>query len=379
MMGYGVIILQVLAAIGIPIFANWFHRRSKIGFLSPIVICYGLGIVLGNLPFLSLNDALNQTLTEATVPLAIPLLLLSTDLKAFVRTAGKTSLAFFLGIFAVMVAAAVSAYIFSDGTRQSAEMGAMLVGVYTGGTPNMAAIKLAVNASDETFALLNLTDLICSGIYLVFLTSIAHSLLGKFLRKYQPQGTITPETQQAETGFKGLPLSKVVLNILLLTLVAGLILGISAGATLLIVGSLALAVLILFLTGLGIAASLIPPLRKMRGGYEYGQFLLLIFSAVMGMRSNFAELAQGSGTALAFTATLFGLAVALHILLAWIAKVDVDTLMITSTAGIFGPVFIGQVASAIGNRELIFPGIAAGLVGYAIGNFLGIGLFAFLT
>lgn len=307
--------------------------------------------------------------------MAIPLLLLSTDLKAFVRTAGKTSLAFFLGILSVMIAAAISVYLFSDGTRETAEMGAMLVGVYTGGTPNMAAIKLAVNASDETFALLNLTDLICSGIYLVFLTSIAHSVLGKFLRKYKPQGAVTDETVQAATGFKGMPLGKIGVNLLLLTLVAGVILGMSAGATILITGSLALAVLILFLTGLGITASVIPPLRKVRGGYEYGQFLLLIFSTVMGMRSNFAELAQGSGTALAFTATLFGIAVGLHILLAWLAKVDVDTLMITSTAGIFGPVFIGQVASAIGNRELIFPGIAAGLVGYAVGNFLGIGLF----
>jgi uncharacterized membrane protein len=372
------IIIQIIAAVGIPVFANWFHRRSKIGFLSPIVICYGLGILLGNLPFLPMDAGLNETLSELTVPLAIPLLLLSTDLKAFLRTAGKTTLAFGLSLVAVMVAAGFSAYLFSDGTRESAEMASMLVGVYTGGTPNMAAIKLAIQASDESFALLNLTDLICSGIYLVFLTSIAHKVLGWILPSYQPKGTASQQAVE-EQGFKGMPMQRVLLNLLLLTLVGVVILAASAGATWLIAGELALAVLILFLTAFGILASLIPPLRQMRGGYEYGQFLLLIFSTVMGMRSNFAELAAGSGTALAFTAVLFALAVILHILLAWLFRVDRDTLMITSTASIFGPVFIGQVALAIGNRELVFPGIAAGLVGYAVGNFLGIGLFSLLT
>ena len=48
--------------------------------------------------------------------------------------------------------------------------------------------------------------------------------------------------------------------------------------------------------------------------------------------------------------------------------------MITSTAAIYGPVFVGQIASAIGNKKLIFTGIALGLLGFAVGNYLGIGL-----
>jgi uncharacterized membrane protein len=54
--------------------------------------------------------------------------------------------------------------------------------------------------------------------------------------------------------------------------------------------------------------------------------------------------------------------------------VDRDTLIITSTAAIFGPAFIAPVAQAIGNREIIPIGIALGLIGFAIGNYLGMGL-----
>ena len=46
--------------------------------------------------------------------------------------------------------------------------------------------------------------------------------------------------------------------------------------------------------------------------------------------------------------------------------------MIAGTAAIYGPVFIGQIASTIDNRSLVFPGIALGLLGIAMGNYVGI-------
>jgi len=43
-------------------------------------------------------------------------------------------------------------------------------------------------------------------------------------------------------------------------------------------------------------------------------------------------------------------------------------------AGVFGPAFIIPVAKALKNDEIILPGILCGILGYAIGNYLGIGL-----
>jgi len=64
--------------------------------------------------------------------------------------------------------------------------------------------------------------------------------------------------------------------------------------------------------------------------------------------------------------------VILHYLLAAIFRIDTDTVIITSTDAIFGPAFIGPVAKGINNREVIVSGITMGLVGYAIGNYLGL-------
>ena len=70
---------------------------------------------------------------------------------------------------------------------------------------------------------------------------------------------------------------------------------------------------------------------------------------------------------------MFG-AILLHFFLAAIFRIDRDTVIITSTAAIYGPAFIGPVANAIKNKEMIVPGITMGLLGYAIGNYIGIGI-----
>jgi uncharacterized membrane protein len=50
-------------------------------------------------------------------------------------------------------------------------------------------------------------------------------------------------------------------------------------------------------------------------------------------------------------------------------------MMISSTAAICSPPFVGVTAMAIKRPSLIAPGITAGLMGYALGNYLGILVF----
>jgi len=46
--------------------------------------------------------------------------------------------------------------------------------------------------------------------------------------------------------------------------------------------------------------------------------------------------------------------------------------MVTSTALICSPPFVPMIAGALNNRRVILSGLTAGLIGYAIGNYLGI-------
>jgi len=66
------------------------------------------------------------------------------------------------------------------------------------------------------------------------------------------------------------------------------------------------------------------------------------------------------------------LSLLLHLLLSKIFKIDADTMIITSTALICSPPFVPVVAGALNNRSIIISGLTVGIVGYAIGNYLGI-------
>jgi len=64
----------------------------------------------------------------------------------------------------------------------------------------------------------------------------------------------------------------------------------------------------------------------------------------------------------------------LHALLSWVFKISVDEYIITSTALANSPPFVPVVAAALRNKEVVVPGVIIGVVGYAIGNYLGIAI-----
>jgi uncharacterized membrane protein len=71
--------------------------------------------------------------------------------------------------------------------------------------------------------------------------------------------------------------------------------------------------------------------------------------------------------------------IGLHLLLSKLFKIDRDTFLISSTAAIYGPPFVTQIATVIKNKYLLMPGILAGLLGYAIGNYIGLAVYYLLV
>ena len=134
------------------------------------------------------------------------------------------------------------------------------------------------------------------------------------------------------------------------------------------------AFLLLLLTLLSVLASLRSEVRELQLAFPMGEYLLLMFCVAIGMLSDFSTLWAEGGAVIGYTGAVLTLTVLLHFGLSYLFKLDRDTTLITSTAALYGPVFVGQIASAINNKSLIFAGIATGLVGYAIGNFLGYGV-----
>ena len=375
----------------------------NIKWLSPVVWSYALGIIVANFHIFPVNVPVATNVGYGAILFAIPMLLYATDLMAWFRHARSTVFSFGMCIAAGLASSTVMAYFFQDWVNDTWRLSAMLVGVYTGGTPNLNAIGLALEAQESTIILLNAADSVCGAIYILFLSSFAPTLLGKFLPNFEETGARSQETgdRSEELGVRSqgigigtgrkeigvrnedlgekttytfdLPSFLQAIGLTLLIILA------SVGIAYLISGSLENIVwIILSLTTFSVLASLSPKVRQIKGTFEMGEYLLLIFCVAIGMLADFSKLAAEGGTILLFTAAVMFSAIFLHYFLAAIFRIDRDTVMITSTAAIMGPVFVGQIASVIHNKQLVFSGMATGLMGYAIGNYLGIGLGIFI-
>jgi uncharacterized membrane protein len=94
-----------VAAPGLALYATQKSRALKA--LGPVVLCYLSGIVLANVPGLKLEGHASLTVSEAAVPLAIPLLLFSTDVRKWLGLARGVLLSFGLACLFAIVAAGV--------------------------------------------------------------------------------------------------------------------------------------------------------------------------------------------------------------------------------------------------------------------------------
>jgi len=357
-------IIQVALFIGFPVVAVWGARKSKaLRFLGPIVLCYVFGIALGNLT--TVDTDLASTFTEATVLLAIPLLLFTTDFRAWLRIARPAVISFTLAAVAVIVTAATAATILA--VPHDWQMAGMTVGVYTGGTPNMSAIGIALGVPDETFVLLNGADVVLSGVYLLFLLSIAQRVLGKFLPAfdYSRLGDDFDDGERPDFGWRN------VIAALGISIASS---AVAVGIVYLFAPDLPIAAVILAITTVGILASFVPRIRELPGTFETGEFLLLVFAVAVGTLANVRRLVGAFGEVFVFVGIVLIGAILLHYLLATIFRIDTDTVLITSTAAVFGPAFVPPVAAALKNRQILVSGLTTGVVGYAIGNYAGIAL-----
>jgi len=118
----------------------------------------------------------------------------------------------------------------------------------------------------------------------------------------------------------------------------------------------------------------VPTVQRWPGTDKMGQVLMLVFFCCIGLISNLSQLIHSSPMVYLFDALVLSCTVLIQLGLCWLVRIDRDTTIITSVAAVFSPPFIGPVALALKNKEILVPGIICGLVGYALANYAGAAL-----
>ena len=368
----GALILQLVIIILFPAITLFLASRFRaFVFISPIVLCYAMGIIIGNSVVITVNTNVVSKIVDFSVCLAIPALLFSSNFMRWLKNSKITFLAYFLAAVSVVISSVFAFFIFRSRIPEASKISGMLVGVYTGGTPNMNAIGLALDVEKQTFILLSSADIFFCGIYFIFLISIAKGFLGLFLPPFVPN-SYSYDDENVPVKFRLLSLRNKIIYVLVSLGLSALVFALSILVSFIITGKIVTPLVILGLTTLSILSSFHRRIHSLPGTYETAEYLLLVFAVAIGSLANFSELMKDSSLIFAFCGVVVGSSILLHILFSAVCRIDTDTLIITSTAALFGPAFIGPVANGINNRQIIISGITMGLLGYAIGNYLGI-------
>jgi uncharacterized membrane protein len=102
-------------------------------------------------------------------------------MKRWLKLAREALLSMMLALVSLLIVIFVGYFLFQDKIPESWKVAGMLVGIYTGGTPNLAAIATAVNVSPNVFILTHTYDLVLGAMCLVFLLTLAQRSFNLFL------------------------------------------------------------------------------------------------------------------------------------------------------------------------------------------------------
>ena len=360
-----------------------FKRWTIVQKIGTVVLAYAVGIIASlcgvfNFATPEVTESfskLQSTIMSVAVPLAIPLMLFNCDFKLWTKSLPKTAWALVTGIVAVIIASISGYFIFRNNVPEIAKVTGMMAGIYTGGTMNFNALGAALNVDRSVMAIVLAFQMVITTPYIFFLLGGGY----KIFRKLLPYKDITHkgrmDEDQVETAdvenYRGMFEKKNFIGMMKGLGLSVIFLAVGAGLALLITGTLNELVVILTITTLSIIASFFKPIRELPKTFELGMFFILIFSVIVASMFDINSVNGGSLYIGGFVLWIIGISVGLHLLLCRIAKVSGDLFCVCQVGLLCSPPFVPPIAGAMKNKKVLISGIVVGLVGYAIGTYLG--------
>jgi uncharacterized membrane protein len=353
--------------------AFWLDRTvpalSKVG-ASLITII--LGAAFSNLGLVPASAPIYGVVTGPVTMLAIAWLLLAVNLSDL-RKAGRPMVtAFGIALLGTALGAFVGGLIFvATFGDESWRLAATLTGTFSGGSLNFVAVASAVDLSDEIMAGTVAADNVMTAVWLG-----ASLTLPLWLKRFYPTPMPTSASGEEDTElqhpfFHREPLSTLDLSILVAAGLALVVFSEWVAAAWVGIGLPAIPS-ILWLTTFALLAGHLTPLKDSVGAFQLGNLALHFFFVIIGISSKFALILEVGLAAFWFVA----LVVAVHGVVVYglgrLANLDVATISVASQAAVGGPSSALAVAVAREWRGLVLPGVIVGLLGYAVGTYMGL-------
>ena len=353
------------------------HWKWSMKYANACTLCLLGGALLCTFNILPSQSAAYDPIWEFIAPLAIPMLLFNANLGQIAKRSGRMVGIFLLAAVGVAGGVILASVLLQNHIPELHSVAAVITGSQTGGAVNVAAMRDVFDISSTMFAVTYIAD----NIAFVFTTFVMLSLPGiAFIRKrYRclyplDQAEIAERESEGENGFT-------VFNLIMCFAVAFVILFVSVLFTDFVNGTSAPFIvkqlfgqkyLILTLITVGLATAFPQWMGKLSGGYEVGMLLLNFFFIASTIEADMKEMFVQGPWLFIFCAITFFVQLVLLLGGGKLFKFNIEEIVICSNASLGGPSTAAAVAGAKGWKELITPAILIGVLGYIIGNYLGI-------
>lgn len=371
--------LALMAALFAIAGAAFLLERTRVGgLLTGAVIAILGAIVAANAGLIPHAAPAYDFVFAYLVPVLIPLFLFKADLRRLVRECARLSGAFLVAAAGTVAGVAVAALCLdlgvlgagaglATGEREAAVVG-LFASTYIGGSVNYAALGEITGLKRDAsfFSAATAADNLFSALYLGLLALAPgwRWLASRFPAHREEAagaGAAAPETVTAASLCLSLAAS---LGLVAVTdlLVARLGLG---GGRYLVLSALAL----------GLATAVPDLSRRLAGSFELGVALSFVFFAAIAAGADVPAMLAVAPLLIALVAILLTTHALVTALLGRALGLTLPELITASNAAVLGATTAPALAATRGWHSLVTPGVLVGVLGYALGTFVGSALF----
>lgn len=325
------------------------------------------------------------------VPLAIPLLLLQTNIRKIWRETGQLLAIFLIGSFGTIAGAVIGCALLQNSVEGLPRVAAMMTGSYIGGGVNFTALADAFKISGALVSSTIIADNLNMAIYFLILLGLAGNV---FVRRFYGHPLIDEVegkgmSEEGRTlaaaywGRKDVSLRDITMCISY-TIMVVTISKATGGAFASLLppdGGWPARMCSVFLGSQYVWITLISVIfasvfekqaNSMHGAQEIGTLFIYMFFFIIGVPASIMEILMNAPLLFVFCLIMVILNMLFCFIGGKILNFPLEDILIASNANIGGPTTAAGMAISQGWTRLVGPAMLVGTFGYAIGTYIGI-------
>lgn len=385
-----VLMSVMMAAVAASIYLE--QRYAWASRLSGAVIALLIALALVNTGIIPAHAVLYDDIVWGyVVPLAIPLLLLQTNIRRIWRETGRLLAIFLIGSVGTVAGAVIGCVLLRTSIDGLPQVAAMMTGSYIGGGVNFTALADAFKVSGTLVSSTIVADNLNMALYFLILLGIAGN---SFFRRFYPHPLIN-EVEQSGVSEEGKTLAAsywgrkdvslqdiamcVTYAVVVVTISKFLGATLSAlvppdGSWLSKMGGTFLGSQYVWITLISMifASVFEKQANSMNGAQEIGTFFIYMFFFVIGVPASIMEILTNAPMLFVFCFIMVVVNMLFCLIGGKILNFALEDILVASNANIGGPTTAAGLAISQGWTKLVGPAMLVGTFGYAIGTYIGI-------